>query len=478
MRIAFYDHGQVFQSSAIPDLPNPAETWGIYGDKEKEHFRTDVVGMSLWRIPLLHRLIRDGHEIIMQTRRKVMPCKEKDDDLARLVEQYPEFQKYVKIPDPCGESDHFRSLPVRQNFNVHYVSDKFMFPESDSPTSDMLRYWVEEEVLGEVMDVDVAVIAAMRADVATAFETSYLIGTYLDRGTPVVIWDQDRQLSGTVSAFSRLGHTWPNPLITVIGPYEEETRYAKPVTLDYPYVSLYERTPAAVAERDGARYVGNDYGRREAMERLLLCHVRDEISVRVWGEYKKAKEWCKRFPGVSWEGRCAPNRVPEIVSKALFTVNIVKDDYVPIGLLTLRTFDANVYGSLQIGDRRVKRLATYVPDDYLVSTTVEARALGRKIRAYTDAQYVEELERQREMTRKNDLDHFVARFYEILDAAIATGTHKRTDHRRLSELQEPVMKPLRFWGEIDKQGNMIPSTVHPIGEGEKVVVAPGMLEDE
>lgn len=464
MRICWYDHGQVFQSAAIPDLPSPDETWGVYGEKAEEHFKTDVVGMSLWRIPLLHRLIRDGHEIVMHTRRKVMPCKEKDDDLARLVESYPEYAKYVTIPDLCSESDTFRSLPVRQNFNVHWVSDRFLFPDHEAPTSEMLRFWVRDQVLGEVADVDVAVIAAMRADVATAFETSYLIGTYLERGTPVIIWDQDRQLSGTVSAFKRLEHPWPHPLVTVIGPYEEETRYAKPITLDYPYVDLYEREPASVEERDGARYVGNDYGRREAMERLLLCHTRDDLPVRVWGEYRKAEKWCKQFPSVSWEGRCAPNRVPEIVSKALFTVNIVKDDYVPIGLLTLRTFDANVYGTLQIGDRRVKRLATYVPDDYLVSSMSEARALAKRVRSYSDSEYVSELERQREMTKKNDMDHFVARFYEILEQGCRAGTNKRKDTRPLSKLIEPVMKPLTYWGEIDSKGSVIPGTLKQIGE--------------
>jgi hypothetical protein len=477
VRISWYDHGGWHQSSAIPDLPKPDDTWGIYGRKAHEHFRTDVVGMNLWRIPLIHRLIADGHEIVAHTRRKVMPCVEKDDDLARLIAQYPEFERFVKLPDPCLDGDTFRSLPIRQAFNVRYVSDKFHFPASDAATSEMLRKWVNEQSLGVPADVDVLVIAAMRADVATAFETSYLIGTYLERGTPVIIWDQDRQLSGTVSAFNRLGHKWPHPLVTVIGPYEEETRYAKPITLDYPYVDIFEREPARVAERDGPRYVGNDYGRRDAMERLLLCHTKDGLPVRVWGEYGKAASWTRQFPGVSWEGRCAPNQVPEIVAKALFAVNIVKDEYVPIGLLTLRTFDTNVYGTLQMGDRRVARLSSYIPDDYLVGTTAEARNLARRIRAYTDSDYRAELERQREMTKRNDMDAFISRFYEILETGMRKGTHTRTDRTPLSKLPKPVMKPLDFWGEIDKQGNMIPSTVYSLRDKPQPILEEGLLSE-
>jgi hypothetical protein len=418
MRIGWYDHGFYHQSAAIPDLPDPSTTWGIFGEKAHLHSRENVVGMEMWRIPLLHRLLADGDQIVMLTRRKVDPSGELDADLERLVDAYPEYARYIRLPDPCLDPDAFITWPIRTYLNQHYFDDQLLFTESDAPSTEMLRYWVREKVLGVPPEIDVFVCAVMRADEATAFEVSYLIGIYLERGVPVVLWDQDHQLSGTVAAFKRLGHDWPNPLVTVIGPYEEPTSYARPITIDYPYVTQFERDPLPVDRRIGGVYVGNDYGRREAMERLLVRLPEHGVPITVYGRYvKDGAEWAARFPGVNWAGRIPSNRVPGAVVEGHFTVNVVKKDYVSIGLLTLRTFDANCYGTLQIADRRIRRIERYVPSAFLVDTTSEAVKLTKRIMEIDDDAYREQLEKQRELTRANDLDHFVSRFREIVESA-------------------------------------------------------------
>lgn len=450
MRIAWYDHGFYHQSAAIPDLPAPEDTWGVYGEKAHLHSRVNVVGMEMWRIPLIHRLLDDDHELLWLTRRKVDPSPELDEDLARLVEQYPEYRRFARFPDPCLDPEKFLVWPVRTYLNQHYFDDQELFLDTTHPSTEMLRYWVREQVLGEVPDADVFVCAVMRADEATAFEVSYFTGVYLERGTPIVLWDQDHQLSGSVAMFKRLGHEWPNPLVTVIGPYEEPTSYAKPITIDYPYVDIFEREPLPVIEKIGAVYVGNDYGRREAMERLLLSLTND-IPVYVWGRYeaKDGPEWCARFPNVSWEGRIPSNQVPNAVAKGHFTVNIVKADYMDIGLLTLRTFDANVYGTLQIADARIKRIHRYVPHDYLVKDRMEAIRMAQIIRKFDDDTYREELEKQRAMTRANDMDAFTTRFYEILDGAMG-GRESRDDLPPLSTIPPPLqLRP----GALRKKGD-------------------------
>lgn len=413
----------------------------MYGPKAHLHNRVNVCGGEMWAIPLRHRLLDDGHEIIALTRRKIDPMPELDEDLERLVMQRPEFEKHVRLPDPCLDEDRFRQWPVRTALNSHYFTDQsLIFKDSEAPTSEMIQYWVEEEVLAVPPEVDVFVCAVMRADEATAFECSFFQGIYLKRGTPVVLWDQDRQLSGTVAAFKRLGLEWPHPLVTVIGPYEEEDRGVNPMTIDYPYVDRFERDPLPVAEKIGAVYCGNDYGRRDAMERLLL-HLPDEgVRTTVWGRYdaKDGPKWTARFPKVEWAGRVPANRVPDAVASGHFAVNMVKNDYMGIGLLTLRTFDVNCYGTLQIGDRRIRRLSRYVPDDYLVSTRDESVQAARRVMALDDAGYAEELERQRELTRKNDTDAFVARFYECVEAGMAKAHRTPRAYPPMRELPPPT----------------------------------------
>lgn len=436
MRIAWYDHGFYHQSAAIPDLPNPEDTWGVFGDKAHLHSRVNVVGMEMWRIPLMHRLLDDGHELLWLTRRKVDPSPELDEDLERLVEQYPEYGRFARFPDPALDSEKFLVWPVRTYLNQHYFDDQELFLHTTNPSTEMLRYWVREQVLGEVPEADIFVCAVMRADEATAFEVSYFTGVYLERGVPIVLWDQDHQLSGSVAMFKRLGHDWPNPLVTVIGPYEEPTSYAKPITIDYPYVDAFERDPAPVSERTGAVYVGNDYGRREAMERLLLNLP---VPRTVWGRYeaKDGPQWCARFPDVNWAGRIPSNRVPSAVARGHFTVNMVKHDYMDIGLLTLRTFDANVYGTLQIGDAKINRIGKYVPWEYLAETTRGAQDIAKRIMSYSDEQYRDELEKQRAMTKVNNMDAFTTRFYEILDGAMGER-EPRDDLPSLSQIGPPL----------------------------------------
>lgn len=455
MRIAWYDHQLTHQSAAIPGLPDPEDMLFIYGNKGHLHNRVNVCGGEMWAIPLRHRLLEDGHEIVALTRRKVDPMPELDEDLARLVEVRPEFAPHVAEHDPCLNEDQFRQWPVRTALNSHYFTDQsLLFKDEEAPTTEMIRYWVREEVLGIPPDVDVFVCAVMRADEATAFECSYFQAVYLKRGTPVVLWDQDHQLGGTVAAFKRLDLPWPHPLVTVIGPYEERVRGIEPETIDYPYVTKFERDPLPVSERIGGIYVGNDYGRRAAMERLLL-HLPTSalLPVTVYGRYdaKDGPKWTMKHQQVRWAGRIPANRVPEVVSRGLFTVNMVKDDYVPIGLLTLRTFDANCYGTIQYGDRRIKRLAQYVPEDYLVESRDEATALARRIRSFSDSNYASELERQRELTRRNDMDHFIARFYEIVDLAISK--------QKIVDLSDLQPKPARVRFRDTPVGEMLPPGV-------------------
>lgn len=439
MRIAWYDHGFYHQSAAIPDLPAPEETWGVYGDKAHLHSRVNVVGMETWRIPLLHRILDDGHELLWLTRRKVDPSPELDEDLARLVGQYPEYERFVRPVDPCLNPDKFQVWPVRTYLNQHYFDDQELFLNTTNPSTEMLRYWVREQVLGEVPDADIFVCAVMRADEATAFEVSYFTGVYLERGVPIVLWDQDHQLSGSVAMFKRLGHDWPNPLVTVIGPYEEPTSYADPICLDYPYVDLYEREPLPMEERIGGVYVGNDYGRREAMERLLL-HLPDEgVPVTVWGRYeaKDGPQWTARFPKVNWAGRIPTNQVPGTLAKGHFTVNMVKADYMPIGLLTLRTFESNVMGTLQLADARIKRIHRYVPQPFLLDNKADAARKAKRIMELSDDEYREHLEVQRALTRRNNMDAFTTRFYEILDRAMG-GRKPRRDLPTMSTIPPPM----------------------------------------
>lgn len=437
MRIAWYDHGYFHQSAAIPDLPRPEEMPFVFSPGLK-HSAPNVIGCEMWRIPVFHRLRDDGHEIVMLTKRDIMPSEDLDFDLMRLVDFDPSFEPFVREHDPMLDTEiFFIRHDLGRRYGNEHPDNKTELTGEDSEenrgTWDMFTRWFKDRVFGEPPEVDVAVIAAMRANVATGMEQSYLMGCYLERGTPVIIWDQDRQLSGVLSGFAKMGLEWPHPCATVIAPYDEETKAGRPILLDYPYVDKFEKPFQGIANKSGGVYVGNDYERRYAMERLLLHHTERGIPVTVYGRYQKkgnntksieglsSDEWKACWPNVNWAGRVEANRVPDLVANGQFTINCVKNDYEKISLLTLRTFDSPLYGTIQVGDKRVSRLASYVPSDFLADSKEESIEIVDRIVNMSDQEYGDVLSLQRDKARTNDMDAFMSRFYEIIGTAIEGG---------------------------------------------------------
>lgn len=395
-----------------------------------EHAKPNVSGSELYRVPLLQRLVQAGHEVAFLERRDIMPSEELDFDLQRLAAYDPSFASLILERDPMLGCE---TWDTRAQMNEDVVEEFYRLRDEEGMKST--DWYVEQfrkRRWEEPPEADVMVMNPTRTQIVSGMNQSYAMGCYLERGTPVVLFDCDRNLSGTVASLKAMGFSWPHPQVTLMSPYTVPTSWGPTELLDFPYRRWQEQEPLPVSQKDGLTYVGNDYDRRKRMEELLLSHGRD-VPVTVYGKYKSNRRdktkvsgykgdveaWCAKFPHAEWAGRIPNNRVPRATNGGLATLNIVRSDYGKIGLVTLRTTESPMFGTLQIADAGIERIEEFVPEGYLARTGKDVRRLYDRIREFDDREYQAELDLQRSMLRDRlDFDaYFVPRFLEIVEDA-------------------------------------------------------------
>lgn len=447
------DRSYVHQSSAIPGMPGPMEMPFVI---TREHLRANVSGIEMYRVPLFHRLIDDGHRITFLANRDVMPSPEFDADLQRLKAMRPDLEPFIRDRDPMLDAEFW---DVRSQMNLDIQDTYYEEKKDGSDSTDWFLPRFHARQWGEPPDADVVWLSTMRTNVASGLNQSYITGCYLDRGVPVILHDSNRQMSGTAALIQHMGYSWPHPLLTIVSPYLEPTSWGPTELLDFPYMARFEQPSLPVAEKQGIVYVGNDYNRRDKMAKLLLKLPEfDSIPVRVYGRFENNKkdesklsdykgnvvEWKNGFPDVEWMGSIPNAHVPAVTNSAILTVNIVKLDYEKLGLATLRTFESPLYGTLQVADRDIHAIDRYVPDDYLVASRRDVRKVYKRVREMDDATYAAELERQRDMVRKNDFDsYFYPRFMEILDDCCVRAWSWNQDGAKKLDANSPYLQPAR-----------------------------------
>lgn len=430
MRVFWFDRGYMHQSFALPYLPTHDEAMMCFSPGVK-HAAPNVVGCENWRVPVLHRLIDDGHQIVWGDERDIMPSEEIDWDLLRLSDFYPEYAPFIRQRDPMLDAELWDiHKPLETAYMERFPKDREKetsrgnLPGSEEYTLKWLGEMIESQAWGMPPEVDVAVIAIIRANVITGFQQTYIMSQYKKMGIPVIMYDQDRQLAATANSLKKAnGWSWPDPYWTIIAPYTVGTQWGQPELIDFPYIrefeSFWDNNFKRMEERtDGAVYVGNDYERRKLMETHLLP-LTDIMPVTVWGKFDKADAgpWKLEWNKVNWAGRVETNRALERISRGKLTVNLIKHTYQKLGQITMRTFESPMAGTLQVGIRENIRIGDFVPRDFISGSTGEALGIAKRVERMTTEEYAHELEIQRKMARRNDLDAYMDRLYELIEKA-------------------------------------------------------------
>jgi hypothetical protein len=430
MKIFWYDRGYFHQSFGLPYLPYEHETLMAYSPGVK-HAAPNVIGCENWRVPVLHRLRMDQHEIVWGSKRDIMPSEDIDFDMARLADDWANLSEFTYDRDPMlGTEVWDVHTPLEKEYLERFPPGRAkesgrrgVDPGDENYTLKWLGERIDSDHWGTPPPVDVAIIAIVRGNVIAGFEQTYAIRQYLKQGTPVILYDQDRQLAATVNSLTKTGLTWPDPGILVIAPYTVSTQWGEAETIDFPYIEMYadwwDRFGETWDKRGGAGYVGNDYDRRKLMEKYLLPLTK-EMPVNVWGKFdsKDAEVWKAEWPEVNWAGRVETVRALSRINECKLTVNLIKQNYTKLGQITMRTMESAMAGVLQIGIAENIRMTDFVPRPYIAASTTDALRIAREVASMGQSAYKEELEMQREILRKYELNtYYMPRLYELIEKA-------------------------------------------------------------
>lgn len=168
---------------------------------------------------------------------------------------------------------------------------------------------------------------------------------YLDRGTPVVVWDLDHKLG--VDDLAR----WrgiAGVIETAVRPRVETgaVRVEPPfVTADLLQHDIDDRRPS-----HHLGYIGSRYERDEALDHWIRPITPPATHrAKFWGKWEPAEEVRARWPGVTFAGRIGVRGFREAYSRVAAVPLLAKRSYSDGGFITPRPWEAVLFGAVPVG---------------------------------------------------------------------------------------------------------------------------------
>jgi hypothetical protein len=179
-----------------------------------------------------------------------------------------------------------------------------------------------------------------------------LFDRYTRSGLPTLIWDLDRQLSGSD----------PRRLLANVAVGEFAllpTPGATSLFCPVPDALLDAADPIQLAKSERPMplvYVGNQYDRDDAFDRYF-APAAETVAHRVAGKWVSVEAW----PQVNFTGRCGFAEVEQIHRVALATVLLLPQRYAAFGHMSSRWFEALLAGCLPLVATEIRGVDPYAP---------------------------------------------------------------------------------------------------------------------
>ncbi|MFE0132362.1 hypothetical protein ACFWY6_12440 [Streptomyces sp. NPDC059037] len=182
------------------------------------------------------------------------------------------------------------------------------------------------------------------------------------RGTPMVIWDKDRQL--------RPDSLWRRaPRVAVCEAALQPTPGAYQLLFPVADRLLDQADPDVLARQPreitlgyvGNQYVGNRQDRDEHFDRFF-APAASCFEHQVGGKWTDTSRW----PHVSFLGRIPFEQAHHLYSGALATVLLLPKRYAEAGQMTQRIFEAVLAGCLPLAPADIRQVERFVPEALVV----------------------------------------------------------------------------------------------------------------
>jgi hypothetical protein len=245
--------------------------------------------------------------------------------------------------------------------------------------------------------LDILIVEISRIHIYAPIYAS-IIWHYKNIGnTKIILWDTDRWLNDFKHWLKPFGLSERLREFIILAPYLGNTKYApylEPECYNLSYFPYDSSKELPIKTKSGDLcYIGNDYRRRDKMEKYYNFKWAD-----IYGNYKD-KEW-KDTMSCQFKGRVEPWQVRDIYSKYTFCVQIVKKDYEKFGLMTPRINEVLEAGTLILVDGDILTAEIFVDKEYIINSSKDVELWREKILKMRDIEYKKRVYDQREKVKR------------------------------------------------------------------------------
>ncbi|MFE7300608.1 hypothetical protein [Streptomyces sp. NPDC057579] len=239
----------------------------------------------------------------------------------------------------------------------------------------------------------------------------------VQRRTPTLIWDKDRQLRED-SIWRRVRNV--EVCEAALTPTPGAHRLLFPVA-DALLDSVDPIALAGVELRTPLGYAGNQYDRDDEFDRFF-APAAARFEHRVGGKWTGTTRW----PYVTFLGRIPFDAVSRLYKSTLATVLLLPERYAVVGQMTQRIFEAVLAGCLPLAPSGIRHVEQFVPENLVVRTggevTRRIAELQKIAGTQQHAELISECIRRLELFR---LSHQAEALESVLDMASAAAARRR-----------------------------------------------------
>lgn len=164
-------------------------------------------------------------------------------------------------------------------------------------------------------------------------------------------------------------------------------------------------------------YNGSDYNRRAKFKEFYGdISEQTDLIVKFSGVWKKkdSQEFLSQFPKLQHTGYVKLNELQDLIRNSLAVIQIVRKDYEPLGYHTERMQEVPFFGTVCLGDRQIKNIEKFCPEDLIVYTTSEAIEKLKWLKSLSYEEYSEVVEMQRKHLLNNH-NTYVTGYKQLLE---------------------------------------------------------------
>ncbi len=232
-----------------------------------------------------------------------------------------------------------------------------------------------------------------------------LIDFYRNKGTPIVIFDLDYNL--TKEDEEKVKPT--KVLEQGLKPKDGH----QTVFIPFDFSDILQFSTEIPYRNNLLTYVGNDYNRREDIEKKIIpISEKYPGQVHFWGNWMKddKKELREKWKHIIFHDRIGAQQFRDALSRSVASPLLATDEYKEHGHMTMRILEILLFGSIPIGFSDFYGIEKFLPGELIIDTDDYKRSSEEVINYLVNLGFLDRITLRKDLAKRldfMDVSHFV-----------------------------------------------------------------------